>query len=335
MPAPLLLSFELSFPWSSTARVAASPLVERIEPAPGTVAALGTPAPAPPSDCPAANEDVASKIAGIDDLKTQGRRPVIVEMKDEGLLPAPLACPEGGGCGSSVARQWERTILNTRHVTCVKRWLDASSNVSTLNVAYVSQRGDVSAPGLPPTGQAAATLKAFGVGLTWDEAVSIAAHPYVKRVWTSPDLQFEPEGKAGCPPDVSKPIPTKSCSSMTEDVEGKISDSARATFAAYAGVAKALVSVKGGAKVCPLPNCPEPCVESTRIKERWTQENLAAQRCVREAIATMGGAASTDTFWLVNAFEAYLTWPQIQLLAAHPDVSRIEPASGGTRPEAP
>jgi hypothetical protein len=38
------------------------------------------------------------------------------------------------------------------------------------------------------------------------------------------------------------------------------------------------------------------------------------------------------TLWLVNAFEATLTWAQIQQVAQLPDVLRIESELGGAPP---
>ena len=63
-----------------------------------------------------------------------------------------------------------------------------------------------------------------------------------------------------------------------------------------------------------------------------TSENLESQRCVRDLIDDVGGSSDAESFWLVDAFVATLTWEQIQAVAASPQVVQIEPDSGGAPP---
>ena len=74
-----------------------------------------------------------------------------------------------------------------------------------------------------------------------------------------------------------------------------------------------------------------PCPELDSILDRLLAEHLASQRCIRELIASIGGAAD-PTALLGNSFAAMLTWEQIQVVAAHPHVTRIESNIGGPRP---
>ena len=104
-------------------------------------------------------------------------------------------------------------------------------------------------------------------------------------------------------------------------------------FEAAGGSMVVLISVEGGAQVGPLPACPtdRSCPERDAAISRMEQENLASQRCIRELIASTGGTADPTTLWIINAFTATLTWDQIQIVAAHPQVIHIE-SNGGQPP---
>jgi hypothetical protein len=250
---------------------------------------------------------------------------VVVEIKDAGLLPALASCPDGSLCEGAVTALWERTILNTRHVTCVKRWLDVVVADVAPRVAYDAAVGSLDGPRLPPFGQAPLTAKAFGVGLTWDEAVKVAAHPFVERVWSSSGLQYEPSMGPGCPPDLTKAIPTEDCPMTRDSGDGKIGAEDAAQFAQGVEPFDVLVTVLGGPVICPLPVCAtSTCPERAAIIARWQAESLASQQCVRALVSELGGSSAADTIWLVNAFEATLTSAQIEAVSQHPQVVRIE-----------
>jgi len=105
---------------------------------------------------------------------------------------------------------------------------------------------------------------------------------------------------------------------------------------ATSGSTVVLITVAGGAQSRPIPECPgqrtEPCPERDAVINQMEAENLASQRCVRELIAGVGGIADPTTFWIVNAFTAMLTWEQVQVVAAHPDVLYLESDVGGAPP---
>jgi hypothetical protein len=330
---PIGVEFALPLTWSEVQRLAAHPFVDHVEPAPREPALIGQQAPPPHADCPTTTEALAGKLDRAGGLQNAGRRPAVVELRDEGFLPQTVACTTGQTCPERTSSLWDRTIINTRQLTCVNRRLDAIITGTAGDVPYTSVVGDITGAPLAPFGQAAATVKAFGVGLTWEEANALAAHPWVESVWTSPDLQFGPPAMPGCPPDLSAPIPQVVCTDQRESGDAKITGADKAAFEKATGAVAVMVGVRGGAASCPLPECPAtPCPERDAAIERARLENLASQTCVRQLVASAGGTASPDTFWLINAFSATLTWDQIQAVAAYPDVARIEGNAGSSPP---
>jgi hypothetical protein len=221
--------------------------------------------------------------------------------------------------------------LNTRQVSCVRAKMDTLVQEDSFPVNYSTLTGDPLAPQLPPVSQAAVALKAFGRGLTWDEATRLAETPLIERIWTSDAIQFE-QPTPGCPLDLTAPIPMVDCTTDQQPIDAKISEADRTLFQATTGSMQVIVSVAGGAHNCPLPACSaQPCPERDSITSRMLAENLASQRCVRDLIASVGGAADPAAMWLINAFGATLSWEQIQAVAAHPHVVRVE-SNGGTPP---
>jgi hypothetical protein len=330
---PIGVEFALPLTWSEVQRFAAHPFVDHVEPAPREPALIGRQAPPPHADCPTTTEAVAGKLDRAGGLQNAGRRPAVVELRDDGFLPKTVACATGQTCAERTSSLWERTVINTRQLTCVNRRLDAIVTGTAGDVSYAALVGDLTGAPLPPFGQGAATVKAFGVGLTWEEANTLAAHPWVESVWTSPDLQFAPPPMLGCPPDLAAPIPVAVCTDQREAGDAKMTDADKAAFQKATGAVAVMVGVRGGAASCPLPECPAtPCPEQDAAIMRASQENLASQACVRQLVASLDGMASPDTFWLINAFTATLTWAQIQAVAAYPDVTRIEGNAGANPP---
>jgi hypothetical protein len=331
-PVSIGVAFNVALTWSQIELVGQHPFVELIEPRPGHVAEIGVPAPLSPADCPMEREAPLSKLDRIASIKGQGRQPVVVEVKDRSFLPPNLDCPAGSSCPEAVNVLWERTILNTRQMTCLRRWLDAVLTQQPPDVPFSATVG-TSAPVLAPFGQAPATVKAFGQGVTWEEAMKLAEHPYVESIWTAPGIQFDSGPPPGCPPDLSAPIRSVDCPLEQDSAMGKIIDADRMQFARTTGPHSVIIGIKGGSVACPLPPCSAPpCPERDSYVARRTAENLASQRCVRELIAAIGGSGDPDTSWLINAFGATLTWDQIQTVAAHKHVTRVEASNRNIPP---
>lgn len=326
-PIPLGTSFSFTGTSEEIQRLSASELVVAIDPAPGQGAGITLSASPEPGGCPTEAEDPGPKLTDVATIQGSGRQPVVVQLRDSGVLPAAIECAQAGDCEASVNRLWERTILNTRELTCVRRWIDATLNAIPMPVNYASGSGSASAPPLPPFGQAAGTVSAQGMMLTWEEAALVAEHPYVERIWTSPALQ-QPVEMPTCPPNPHAVIPEPLCDAVREPSAGKIELRSQSIFEAAMGSSvEVAIKVRGGAEICPLDSCAEnSCASAEEVQTFWAQQNLASQKCVRDLIAALGGDADPETFWLVNSLVAKLTWAQIQVVATHPDVSKIDPA---------
>ena len=96
-----------------------------------------------------------------------------------------------------------------------------------------------------------------------------------------------------------------------------------------------MILVRNAGQVCMLPACQDQaksCPELEEETEYLREWNWQSQRCVRGLIKELGGRATDERFWLVNALVASLTWPQIQQIGAHPDVQYVESSESGTPP---
>jgi len=327
-PVPVLVAFGIKLDLPCVQRAATSRLVAKIEPSPGTAFATGT-IPPMPEVCAPANESPATveeKVAGLSDVEGHARQPVIIELRTEGLLPARAPCDEGGiQCPAAVASLWERTMLGKAQATCVKRRIDQLTSGSSRPVSYGTAESFLEAPPLPPFQEPLGTTKAFGWGLTYDEAKKLAEDPNVERIWTQPGLQFEPE-TPGCPPDLTREIPMTVCPTSDEAPDGKISPATEEALVKAAGAPlEVIIAVKGGPKFCPLDACSSsPCATRDAILQRWTDEAAESQRCVRARIRELGGLSSPEVFSVGNAFAATLTASQAHALAVHPHVNSID-----------
>jgi hypothetical protein len=157
-----------------------------------------------------------------------------------------------------------------------------------------------------------------------------AGDPTASTTGTSDSVELD-----SCPPDTTKPIPVTLCPAGNEPMAGKLSPADLATLSASPHAVPVLVTVAGGADVCALPSCATSTRECPTHDDAivyWQRKNLASQRCVRERVAAIGGSTGGDPYWIVNSFEAVLTWPQIQLLATHPHVLSIEAGGTGAPP---
>lgn len=319
-PVPIGTMVHLLMTREQIGSVAGHPFVERIEPPPGQGRSWGAGAPPPPDDCPKATDEPLAKLDRLTSIQRMGRQPAVIELKDNGFLP-----PQADDA------LWDRTILNTREVTCVRRWIDAQLMAVPPAVDYVVATGSIGAAVLPPFGQPTVTIKAYGIGLTWEEAREIAKHPYVEALWTAPGLAIDTP-PAGCPPSFDTPVATVSCPDAREPIDGKLSASTRSALETSTGPQNVIVRVRGGATLCPLPQCPgpdQPCPERDKYTARWQAENAESQRCVRDLITQIGGTSDPTVEWLTNFFGATLTWAQIQAVAAHPHVAGIDLGGGG------
>jgi hypothetical protein len=221
--------------------------------------------------------------------------------------------------------------MNARELTCVRRWIDGQVTSVPASVDYTVTMGSIGGAALPPFGQPTVAVKSFGLALTWEEAIGLAKHPFVETLWTTPGLAIASTG-SGCPPDFNVPVAPVECPSDRESVDGKISPTARTTLEGTSGPQNVNIRVRGGATICALPQCPgpdSPCPERDMYTTLWQAQNAESQHCVRALVSQIGGTSDPTVEWLVNFFSATLTWEQVQLVAAHPHVSGIEPAVGG------
>ena len=89
-PVPIGLAFGLSLSHSQIDALVQHPFVEKVEPWPGSaISQHVAPVPAP-VECPEEVEPAAPKLDGITSIQNQGRRPVVIELRDDGVLPAPM-----------------------------------------------------------------------------------------------------------------------------------------------------------------------------------------------------------------------------------------------------
>jgi hypothetical protein len=325
-PTPIGTAFSLLALSSQIELAARHPYVERIEPAFGEAGKLGVAAPTVPGECPSATEAPDVKLVDAASIVGAGRMPVVIELR-ESLLPPIRPCAGEAACDDFFASGWERTVASTRQLTCVRSHIESVLQAAAPEVAYRSVDAIVDGPKLPPFNDSIHATLAFGLGLTWDEASATAQHPYVERIWTSDGLSFGdlPEG---CPPDYDSPVVVPPCSSETEPTTGKFSAEAAAAWQASSEPNEVLISVRRSTPICPRPACPgrgSACPEADRYFARLLEEAKASQACIRSLITSIGGTATDDVFTFGDGLMALLSWPQIEIVAAHPDVVSMVP----------
>jgi hypothetical protein len=134
-------------------------------------------------------------------------------------------------------------------------------------------------------------------------------------------------GGAGCPPDLTRPLPVTHCPEERTSISGKISEEHQLLFESGGAMPfDVMIMVAGGAHHCPLEACADPrsCPPRDAVLSRYQAENRESQRCVRALIESEGGTSSEEVFSIVNAFQATLTWDQIEVVATHPHVVGVE-----------
>jgi hypothetical protein len=347
-PVPIVLTFSADVSMRQLNAIAAHPYVARIEAMPGDAAFLGARAPAPPKECPTNTEPATPKLTEA--VHGSGRQPFIIDLKDRGVLPAsptneelqaaPMdaSCPGDPPCDAALQTVWERVILNRREVTCVKRAMDIIIKGKPLYVSYgAAQIYDNLSRTLGPFSDSLSITSGFGIGITWEDAVKLAGHPYVERIsmngnaiQTQPFPQVQPEG---CPPDLTKPIPMFECTDARESPDGKYRAKDQQRWESTIGPTDVAILLREVNPSCPLPaSCPtdpEPCPAKDAVIARRQAENEASQKCVRQLIESLGGTIDPgDTISLINILFAQLTWEQIQAVAALPSVILIESNDG-------
>lgn len=204
-------------------------------------------------------------------------------------------------------------------------WINAALEGFPESVDYASQEGWPLLSSIPPFGQVPKVITAFGVALNWNEIMAASRHPYVKAIWSSSALSTDalPEG---CPPVYDDPIPQSACDRPAEPFESKLTEEAIELWSSDPTKPfDVLIAIRKNYTVCPIPACPgtaRQCPESDKYNAWLERASEASQACVRELIEEVGGVSS-EFFTIGNGLSATLTWEQIQIVAAHPDVGSI------------
>ncbi|MET0384792.1 MAG: hypothetical protein ABW321_02475, partial [Polyangiales bacterium] len=323
-PVPELTAFALLVDQSHLETLAAHPYVDRITAAPA--ASFAPRMAAAPAACPRERESPRDKLLHGPGpaVPAEARRPVIVRLVDDGLLPAAPSCRDA--CRQAdLDVMWLRTLESRRALTCVAYALDATVGAAVERLPYDAGDAYFAAAPVPPLGLPAGTLRELSTSLTAAEAEQLAAHPYVLTV--TDQLGFEPAAPTRCEPSGYAPPTECPVLDPVQAGAGKLSAAAIDTWRNQAGPHEVLIGLHGGAMSCPLPECPageRECAAATQHVAQREQENRARQACARALIAALGGQASDEVFWLINGFVATLTWEQIQIVSGHPDVRTIE-----------
>ncbi|HET8936573.1 MAG TPA: hypothetical protein VFN67_24185 [Polyangiales bacterium] len=68
---------------------------------------------AAPFECPVPQDAPLPKLEALQSIRERGRQGALIELHDEGFVPALRPCSESGSDACNAAL-WERSILNTR-----------------------------------------------------------------------------------------------------------------------------------------------------------------------------------------------------------------------------
>jgi hypothetical protein len=270
-------------------------------------------------------------------LQGAGRQEVAIELSLEGI-PDQVLCDNtvptdcGDLCDAFFYAEWERYMVSSRRLVCVGRALDAVVGFNNYQVGYDGWEGSLCTPQLLGAGPKVVT--AMGRGLTWDEAVKVATHPYIASIFEI-DTGVDQSGDLDCPLDTQAPVPGPECTDEREMTADKWTPDSEDAWSASTEANDVIIRVRGVAPVCPAPSCPpqpNTCPQFELEQTYMSEWNWESQRCVRGLIAASGGLATEERFWLINIIVAELTWEQIQIVATHPHVEFIEPSDTGEPP---
>lgn len=331
---PIGRAFATTARWKTVQAVAEHPYVQRVSLDFGESIGRGAEPSLPDSSCRVEPESMDGKVTVSEPDQPSDRLPVVVELRQE--EPVTAACADGSQlCHEVITSAWRATVDGTRTWSCVRGWLDANLEGTPLAVPYLAVESWEDVPSLPPFGQLPVLVRAFGAGLTWAEIMALGTHPKVASIWTSSGLGFD-EMPEGCPPSYESSMDDAACPEANDAMDEKLSQQDTARWSAEpTAVFDVLIAVRKPYTVCPRPACPgsnNQCPERDEF-DAWLQGvSDASQTCVRELVASVGGAASEESHSVGNSFPAKLTWSQIQAVAAHPDVVSIVSALGGEPP---
>jgi hypothetical protein len=176
------------------------------------------------------------------------------------------------------------------------------------------------------TSWAAVLVAASSVAACDGAALPIAGTP---AAMTPAAMTSDVTAQTQCPPDVSLPIPTRTCPTAREPGASKL----MGQFPQDGSPVEVIIQVSGAAPVCDIGSCRDgSCPQFMAITDYWEAENFASQKCVRDFIDAVGGTSTPERSWLVDMVVATLTWEQIQIVATHPHVTDIEPNIGNPPP---
>ena len=327
-PVAAMLAFESGMTWELAQQLARHPYVDRVEPVIGDASTLIAHKLLPIPTCPTERDPGApAKLTTLTSLRGAGRKPVIIELREAGYLPAQVECPDGAEtCDAWTFTEWERYLVNTRQLACVRRAFDFVATGPAATIPYAGFRGSPLTKALPPWGTPAVVQFEFARALTRSEAEVLAAHPYVKELREGPG-GTEPTSQAGCPLNTDAPVPKPECNDARESSSGKWTLEDEQVWRESTVPIQVTIQVRNGGKVCPAPACPptpNPCPERELTQAYLGEWNWQSQSCVRKLISDIGGSATDERFWLISLIGASLTWPQIQEVGSHPHVATIQ-----------
>lgn len=320
--APIGRIFRVTLSWDEVWTAAAHPYVARVEPVPGEQGQWqGQQAPPVPCDCPPLTDEAEPKLVGLELAKTgpTDKLQLAIYLTTVPALDPRLLDSDEGDFAS-----FARAVTSTRQLFCVRRALDQIA-ASPVDPGALAAAMLLDATALPPFSDPAVVHQAFSASMTASEAAELAKHPFVDHLELLPE-SGSPSTTSTCPPNLDAPLLEPECTEEREGVEGKLSQvllDARAN--ACAEPYSVAVSVRGGATYCPLPECPAApttCPERDAWEQRWHEENLVSQTCLRQVLEILGGTVEQEST-LSNTFYTHLDWQQIEALAAHPDVSQV------------
>jgi hypothetical protein len=132
-----------------------------------------------------------------------------------------------------------------------------------------------------------------------------------------------PQSDSVCPPDTSVPPPARDCPSERVSGANKVDDEVWQQLDESAGPVQVILTINGGPKVCPLPECPDRTCPAREAELAYFDEQIIqSQRCVHALLETLG-VTGYEVLSLANAVSATLTRAQVEAVAEHPHVDSV------------